>query len=186
MILEDTLEQLCPIEEVPPTQPWIVIHTKSKCEKQLALHLVEHSIPYFLPCIETISQSRNRHLVPLFPNILFFAPLSQKEEKTAFQSGKIFSLLRPQSKASQRTLRCELALIASETAKRRTLERFILSDTKESELGIPVEIIAPHSCQGLRGRVLKQSQAADLFIIRFTFLGQLISMEIDPVFIRPV
>lgn len=195
------------LEENPPelptaiedlSGPWVVVHTKTRCEKLVAQFLLNSQIPYFLPyIIPTNSQGHPQlsSLVPLFPGILFMcAPSSSPTNEgldrikdLALKSHKIFSFLHTRSKAGQQTLRSELALIATETYHNRSLENFTeWSDLQNGTLlGRHVEITSPHCCAGLRGHLV-QLKNKERFVIQLSFLGRPTSMEVCSKFLKPI
>lgn len=184
-------ELLIPIDEIPG--PWAVIHSRSKCEKLIAHHLAILGVPYFLPLLETTSKSRNRALIPLFSGILFIAapPFNPTHEglehskKIAIRSHRVFSFLHTRSEASQATLKKELFLLSLESPQRRTLQPTNHQFSTSVKAGTPVEITAPHAAAGLRGTI-DLTTKPNRFHILLTFLGRVCSMEIDPIFLRPI
>ena len=57
--------------------PWCVAHVRSRQEKLLARHLVQHGIPFFLPQCEVRRKREGRTLVsylPLFTGYVFVRP----------------------------------------------------------------------------------------------------------------
>lgn len=70
------------------TDPWLVIHVRSRQEKILARHLLRAGIPFYLPQVEKATKRAGRtfrSFAPLFPGCMF-ARGSAQARAAAWQS----------------------------------------------------------------------------------------------------
>jgi len=77
------------------SEPWSVAHVRSRQEKVLARHLLENSIPFYLPQIEKTTARAGRRFVswvPLFGGYVFFRG-GRDARQRALRSNVIASLI---------------------------------------------------------------------------------------------
>jgi len=77
------------------TEPWRVVHVRSRQEKMLARHLLQNGIPFYLPQMKkTITRSGRRLVshVPLFPGYLFFRG-GQAARQAALRSNVVANVI---------------------------------------------------------------------------------------------
>jgi transcription antitermination factor NusG len=68
--------------------PWVVAHVRSRQEKRLARHLLQHGVPFYLPL--TSSHRDGRHatsFLPLLPGYVFLR--SERAERTTILSSQV-------------------------------------------------------------------------------------------------
>ncbi len=77
------------------TEPWLVAHTRPRCEKKLAAFCQRHELAHDLPCYDSVRKYRGKKVTfrkPLFPGYLFIKA-EQTDHRSLFQSDYVANLL---------------------------------------------------------------------------------------------
>lgn len=83
-------------------QPWLVAHTRPRCEKKLAEFCTREGIAHTLPLYRSVKRYRGKKLVfhkPLFPGYLFLRPAGPAHRLTLLQNQHVANLLEPPDQA---------------------------------------------------------------------------------------
>lgn len=155
----------------PGALPWWVAHVRSRQEKALARHLLNHSVPYFLPQEEKQTRREGRlrlSLLPLFPGYVFFR--GGAAERLTAQRSQV--MVRALEVGDQPLLHGEL-----ETIRRLQAAGHPVSPHSRLGQGDDVEVVEG-PLQGLVGTVLRDSGPARL-VVSVTFLGQSVAAILD-------
>jgi hypothetical protein len=161
---------------LPAAKSWAVGLTKSRAEKAFAEYLSSRDIPVFLPVFRrrrVYGRTVHQSLIPLFPGYVFF------DEKAApralfFESRKLAQVLVP---PDPEKLRSELSNLSC------TLQ----SDIRESifgQAGSPVQVMRG-PLKGVFGELVRYSAGSRL-IVRVSFIGKAVELEIDEAFVEKV
>jgi transcription antitermination factor NusG len=154
-----------------PPSPWRVAYVRSRQEKELARHLLQHAVPFYLPLAEKRVRRAGRQLVshlPLFPGYVFFRGTSL-ERRTALASDRIVSVLEV----------CDQTLLDTEL---RSLWRLQESGAPL----VPVPYLGPGAAveviegpfRGLSGTVLREKGRTRL-VVSVTLLRQSVATELE-------
>jgi transcriptional antiterminator RfaH len=157
--------------------PWRVAYVRSRQEKELARHLLQYGVPFYLPLATKRVERAGRQLVshlPLFPGYVFFRGAAA-ERRTALLSDRVVSLLEV---ADQPLLEAEL----------KSLWR--LQESGADLVPVPylgpgdaVEVIAG-PFQGLSGTVLREKGRTRL-VVSVTFLRRSVAAELERAALAP-
>jgi len=151
---------------------WMVLHTRSRQEKAVALHLAAHGVAHFLPLRKQTIVWRGRRLkslVPLFPGYVFL--LGEREDAfSAIETKRVCQILEV---ADQRRLEHELAQIAAAMEAGAGLE-------SHPRLAIGQRCrIARGPFMGIEGVVISNQRMTRL-VLQVDMLGQGASLEVEP------
>ncbi|HZF08577.1 MAG TPA: transcription termination/antitermination NusG family protein [Thermoanaerobaculia bacterium] len=160
------------------TSPWRVAYVRSRQEKELARHLLQHRVPFYLPLAEKRVRRAGRQFVshlPLFPGYVFFRGAAG-ERRTAVESDRVVSILEV---ADQPLLAAELA----------SLWRLQESGAPL----VPVPYLGPGDAvkvtegpfRGFSGTVLREKGRTRL-VVSVTFLRQSVAAEIEREALAPL
>ena len=155
---------------------WAVAWTKSKCEKALAEHLDQHSIPNYLPMSirRRVYGGRIRQsLIPVFSGYVFFDAAVATDRSVIFSSRHAADILYPSDEIE---LQQDLANLA-----RALQSDGSLRESRASQIG-RVVTISRGTLKGLTGEIVRLGNEARL-IVRVRFLSKAAELEIDDAFI---
>jgi transcription antitermination factor NusG len=150
-------------------EPWRVAHVRSRQEKVLARHLVQHSVPFYLPQIErAVTRSGRRFVsyVPLFPGYVFFRG-GREARQQALRSDVIANLIEVEDQLS---LGSELQQI-----RRLQLMGASLTPLPEFAAGDPVRI-TEGAFAGYEGIVVRTSKR-DRLLVSISLLRKTVAVE---------
>lgn len=151
---------------------WWVAHTRSRHEKALAVDLLTHRVPYFLPMVERTSIVRGRRLrgmMPLFPGYLFFAgdAGARYQALTTSHVANVISVV-DQDRFVEELSQIELAITSPVG----------LDPFPYLKQGVKCRIKAG-PLVGIQGVVMRRGGVTRL-VLQIEMLGQAVATEIDP------
>ncbi|CAN5552564.1 hypothetical protein BH09PLA1_BH09PLA1_28590 [soil metagenome] len=160
--------------------PWLVGHTKARCEKVFAQDLLVHSIDYFLPMVPrvTISGGRKRRgMAALFPSYVFFCG-DEPQRAAALATDRLCQVIPVRDQARLTT---ELAALDRLLRGGMQLELHPFAT-----IGRRCRIVAGPFA-GLEGTVVqrKDDRLARL-ILEVSMLGQGAAVELEADLLEPV
>jgi transcription antitermination factor NusG len=164
-----------------PTQDngdWLVLHTKSRCEKILAEELDLQEIPHFLPLQRRVRYYGRRKAIvhePMFPSYVFLRGNLDDAYGVA-RTGRIANIIRV---VNQEQLDWELRNLWLAVSSGASLDPFPALKT-----GVRVEV-ASGPFRGLQG-VIENRIGADRLILTVDMLGRAVSMELDGALLDPL
>jgi transcriptional antiterminator RfaH len=151
---------------------------RSRQEKELTRHLLQHGVPFYLPLAEKQVRRAGRRFVshlPLFPGYLFFRG-TPEERRIALGSDRIVSVLDV----------CDQPLLDAEL---RSLWRLQESGAPL----VPIPYLGPGDAveviegpfRGLSGTVLREKGRSRL-VVSVTFLRQSVAAELERAALAPL
>jgi len=151
--------------------PWVVAHTRPRCEKKLAEYCQREGVSVTLPTYRSVKTYRGKKVVfqkPLFPNYLFLR-MALEEKKTIYQSDYVANLLDVPDQAEFEAQLNDI-LVALES----DLEVFL---APEIRAGRRVRIRSG-PLRGMEGQVENRS-GFTVVLLRLEFIGQAAAVKID-------
>ncbi len=157
---------------------WEVVHTKPRCEKQIAMYAKSNQITYFLPQILTTKTYQRRKVTSslvMFPGYIFVL-ISQEEKLLLNLSGYVVNYLR----------------VYNQDRLLRDLQNLNVSKNKQGEMrsgerlvkGYKVEI-THGSLKGMHGVVTSHEKISDVHI-QVDMLQQAVIVRIDPQHVKVI
>lgn len=164
------------ISEVPGR--WWVLHTRARNEKVVALALMRHRVPYYLPLVSlerTYAKCRVTVRLPLFPGYLFLCGDNDACEK-AWKTNRVARILQVDD---QERLRSELRQVcqALETDGKVDLFTSLRKGRRCRVTG--------GTLKGLEGVVLRRGRHCRMYL-SVTILGQSAVVEVDGALLEPI
>lgn len=163
---------------IPTTEDdrWLVLHTKSRSEKELARRLHKRRIPFFLPQFRKDWRHRGRRLssyLPLFPGYLFLYG-NWEARQYSLETNLVANTLPvvDQDQLLQDLLQIH-QLITSGAP---------LSPEARLQAGARVEVIAG-SFAGMEGKIISRKSLR--LVVEVRFINQGVSVDIENWMIRP-
>jgi transcription antitermination factor NusG len=156
---------------LPTELEWRVAHVRSRQEKRLARHLLQHGVPYFLPqwtkTVTAGERKRTSHL-PLFAGYVFFRGGLQTRD-VLIRSGVTVSIIEVEDQQ----------LLHSELEQLRRLQLAGASLVPVEEL-VPGEVvrIAEGAFAGYTGMVERTSRG-DRLIVQISLLRKTVAIEFE-------
>jgi hypothetical protein len=166
----------CPVDVL--TDPWWLVHTRSRCEKALGEDLDRLGIRYFLP----LAQQRRRHggrpvqvLMPLFPSYLFLCGGAEERYATLMthRAAQVIEI------ADQELFKDELRQIYRAIISREPVDLY-----PGLRRGRRCRVLAG-PLVGLEGVVLRRHGQCLIFL-GVDVLGQSAELEIDPALLEVI
>jgi transcription antitermination factor NusG len=158
-----------------PDRLWTAVHTRPRCEKQVAAYCTRFGIRHYLPLRKQVKRYQRRNVVVFLPMFhgYCFAQLNAEDRQCLHQSHKVVTVLAVDCVAEERLL--------AELRELYTLEQasFSAEITVHPELvaGKAVRIAAGPLC-GLTGYVEKRRQTTRVSV-NVELLGQSVAVELD-------
>lgn len=151
--------------------PWGVAHVRSRQEKLLARHLVQHGVAFYLPLSEIRKRRAGRTFrswLPLFPGYVFFR-LEPERRDVLWRSNVLANLI---DVPDQERLGEELAQLRRLQESGATLHAL-----DEVVVGDPVRI-SEGAFRGYTG-VVTREKGKDRLIVQISLLRQAVAVEFD-------
>lgn len=159
------------------TRPWVVAHTKPRCEKKLRQHCERKGIAVTLPLVRTAHKYRGKTAVfekPLFPGYVFLR-LAQEERRIPMQSDYVANLL--------------------EVFDQQLFDRQLTEILVALEAGCEVRL-APAIGKGMRVNIkagplrgmeawVEERYGANVVLLRLDFIGQAAAVKLDVADLEP-
>jgi transcription antitermination factor NusG len=152
-------------------EPWQVAHVRSRHEKMLARHLLQKTIPFYLPQLEKTRFRAGRRLVsyaPLFPGYVFFRG-DAAARRTALRSDVVANIIEVEN---QELLTAELRQI-----RRLQLAGASLMPVEEFAGGDVVRIVGG-AFAGYQGMVVRGARG-DRLLVSVSLLQKTVSIEFE-------
>ena len=153
------------------TFPWIVAHVRSRQEKQLARHLRDRSMAFFLPQVEQRKKRSGRtfrSFLPLFPGYVFVRGGPDVRE-AVWRSDVVANLIEVVDQDQLGAQLAEIRQLQLAGASLRRLEEFVPGDAV---------LIRDGAFKGYSG-VMVREKSHDRLLISISLLRQSISVEFD-------
>jgi transcription antitermination factor NusG len=150
-------------------EPWRVAHVRSRQEKVLARHLLQHGIPFYLPLSEKTVVRGGRRFVsslPLFAGYVFFRG-GAAARQAALRSDVIANLIEVED---QEQLSDELRQM-----RRLQLAGASLTPVEELLTGDPVRITAG-AFAGYQGTIARSARG-DRLLVSVSLLRKAVAVE---------
>lgn len=151
--------------------PWGIAHVRSRREKQLARHLLERDLPYYVPQVEHVTHRAGRtftsHLI-LFPGYVFFRG-GREVVDLVRRSGVVASII---DAGDQRLFDRELREIRD-----LQLSGASLRPAPELLPGEPVRI-TEGPFRGYTGVILR-GKTGERLLVQLTALRRAVAVELD-------
>ena len=150
--------------------PWGVAHVRSRQEKVLARHLVQHDVPFYLPLVPSTRERAGRKLtsyLPLFGGYVFFRGAA-RERDVVRRSGVTAAILDvPQP---------ELLAAELEQIRRLQLAGATFKPVADVAVGDPVQV-SEGSFRGYRGIVLRE-KGQDRLVVQISLIRHTVAVEL--------
>ena len=160
------------------TDPWWVIHTRSRQEKVVAETLAKRGVPHYLPLVtrtRTYEKVRIKVELPLFPGYLFLCGAFEACE-AAWKTNRVANMLPVED---QEGIRGELAQIYQVLQSGESVDLM-----KTLRRGRRCRI-SGGSLAGLEGVIQRRGRHCRMFLA-VTILGQSAVVEVDGALLEPV
>jgi transcription antitermination factor NusG len=150
---------------------WVVLHTKSRCEKILSEEMTSQRIDHFLPLLRQVKYYGRRKVFvnePVFPGYLFLKGTINDAYQAA-RTKRVANILRV---AKQSQIAWELRNLCLAISSGARLDPF--SALKK---GVRVEV-SSGPFRGIQGVVQERAKSTRL-ILQIETLGRAVSLEVD-------
>lgn len=150
-------------------EPWRVAHVRSRHEKLLARHFLQHGVAFYLPQIERPAVRAGRRLVshvPLFPGYVFFRG-GAAARQTALRSDVVANVIEVEDQA---LLTGELGQI-----RRLQLAGASLMPVEELDVGDAVRI-TEGAFAGYQGTIVRTGRG-DRLLVSVSLLRKAVGVE---------
>jgi transcriptional antiterminator RfaH len=152
------------------SEPWLVVHVRSRQEKLLARHLMRKDVPFYLPQIEKSTRRSGRtfkSFVPLFPGYVFMRGAAEARD-VAWRSNVVANIIDVEDQH----------LLHDELLQLRKLQETGASLTPHLDVvvGVPVRI-TDGVFAGYTGVVLKEKDKQRL-IVTISHLHRAVAVEL--------
>lgn len=158
--------------------PWVVAHTRPRCEKKLKEHCDRERVEAILPCTRAVHRYRGKTVAfdkPLFPGYVFLR-LRPEQRKAVLQSDYVANLLDVfDQELFERQLRDILAALESGCEVR--LAPAIGKGTRVQIRSGPL--------RGLEGWV-EERYGPSVVLLRLDFIGQAAAVKLDVADLEPI
>jgi transcription antitermination factor NusG len=153
--------------------PWIVAHSRPRCEKKIVEFCKREGIPTTLPLYRSVKKYRGKSVVfhkPLFPGYVFArAAPGSSERRHLLQSDHVANLLDPPDQAEFES-QLGAILLAIESEHEIRLVPAITEGQKVSIRSGPL--------RGLEGVVFRRKGVFDV-VLRLDFIGQAAAVTVS-------
>jgi transcription antitermination factor NusG len=151
--------------------PWLVAHTRPRCEKKLAEYCGREGVSATLPCYRSVKKYRGKTVVfrkPLFPGYVFLR-LGSEQRQRLRQSDYVANLLDVPDQAEFARQLGDI-LEALETGLEVRLAPTIGPGSRV--------VIKSGPLQGVEGWVERRSGMSEV-LLRLDFIGQAAAVKVD-------
>jgi len=151
--------------------PWLVAHTRPRCEKKLAEYCGREGVSATLPCYRSVKKYRGKTVVfrkPLFPGYVFLR-LGSEQRQRLRQSDYVANLLDVPDQAEFARQLGDI-LEALETGLEVRLAPTIGPGSRV--------VIKSGPLQGVEGWVERRSGVSEV-LLRLVFIGQAAAVKVD-------
>jgi transcription antitermination factor NusG len=156
--------------------PWRVAHVRSRQEKRLARHLIEHGVPFYLPQGQRRHESGGRvrtAYLPLFPGYVFFRG-DREAALATWRSGVAATLIDVDD---QQLLDAELRQI-----RELTRAGAVLAPHEILVAGDPVRVTSG-AFAGYTG-IIEREKGGERLIVRLSLLRKAVAVEFPRGFVK--
>lgn len=167
----------CPLR-VCSTGEWVVLHTKSRCEKVLSEEMTLQGIDHFLPLVGQVKYyGRRKAFVnePLFPGYLFLKG-TLNDAYQAARTKRVANILRV---VKQEQIAWELHNLWLAISSGARLDPF-----PALKKGVRVEI-SSGPFRGIQG-IVQEKARSNRLILQVETLGQAVGLELDGAILNPL
>jgi len=158
--------------------PWVVAHTRPRCEKKLKQYCDRERVANTLPCIRAVHKYRGKTVAfdkPLFPGYLFLRP-TPEQRKVVLQSDYVANLLD----------------VFDQELFERQLNEILLALDSGCEVRLAPTIgkgmrvsIRSGPLRGMEGWV-EERYGPSTVLLRLDFIGQAAAVKLDVAILEPI
>jgi len=167
----------CPVFDWE-TGEWVVLHTKSRCEKILSDEMAKQEIDHFLPLVGKVKYYGNRKVLvdePLFPGYLFLRG-TLSDAYQAAKTKRVANIIRVVKQAELAWELHNLWLAISSGAR--------LDPFPALKIGVRVEILSG-PFRGIQG-IVQDRLRANRLVLQIEMLGRAVGLELDGAILNPI